>query len=189
MSVAYERHSGPWTVEDVLQLPEDRRHRIELVGGTLMMAPAPTYPHQRAARRLGQLLEAAADAAGAPVEVFDGGNVLVPDGLLIPDIVLVDEAAAQTAGATVEARDVLLVVEIASPSTRITDRRTKPYLYAAAGIPYYWRVELEPVPRLFAGELHGGVYVDQVVQAGATAVVERPVRLEIDPAVLVSRRR
>lgn len=32
MGVAYESHSGPWTVDDVLALPEDPRHRIELVG-------------------------------------------------------------------------------------------------------------------------------------------------------------
>ncbi|MGR6998893.1 Uma2 family endonuclease [Yinghuangia aomiensis] len=44
------------------------------------------------------------------------------------------------------ADDVVLVVEIASPSTRVADRKMKPSLYAAAGIPHYWRLELEPCP-------------------------------------------
>ncbi|MFE4873855.1 Uma2 family endonuclease [Streptomyces sp. NPDC056682] len=186
MSVAYDQHTGPWTVEDVLQLPEDARNRIELVGGSLMMSPAPGYPHQRVSRRLANLLDAAAEAAGAPVEIFEAVNVVVPDGLLIPDIAIVDAAAAAAAEATTDAHDVLVVVEIASPSTRVADRKMKPHLYAAAGIAHYWRVELEPAPRIYFGELRpGGLYVDQaVVQAGETGRIERPFPFEINPAGL-----
>ncbi|MFB8271836.1 Uma2 family endonuclease [Streptomyces sp. NPDC055955] len=42
----------------------------------------------------------------------------------------------------------LAVVEIASPSTRVTDRTLKPSLYAAAGIEHYRRIELKPAPRV-----------------------------------------
>ncbi|MFE1856263.1 Uma2 family endonuclease [Streptomyces sp. NPDC059489] len=31
-------------------------------------------------------------------------------------------------------------MEIVSPSTRVTDRKMKPALYATAGIPRYWRM-------------------------------------------------
>ncbi|MEV6210743.1 Uma2 family endonuclease [Kitasatospora sp. NPDC051914] len=40
----------------------------------------------------------------------------------------------------------MVAVEIASPSTRVTDRKMKPALYAAAGIEHYWRLELDPAP-------------------------------------------
>ncbi|BCJ44240.1 hypothetical protein Aiant_48970 [Actinoplanes ianthinogenes] len=35
----------------------------------------------------------------------------------------------------------MLAVEIVSPTSIAMDRITKPALYAAAGIPYYWRIE------------------------------------------------
>jgi Uma2 family endonuclease len=38
--------------------------------------------------------------------------------------------------------EVVLAVEIASPTSQSMDRVTKPALYAAAGIPYYWRIEV-----------------------------------------------
>lgn len=63
MSVATD-HTGPWTVADVLALPEDRSVRYELLGESLMMSPAPGLRHQRASFRLHVALDAAARAAG-----------------------------------------------------------------------------------------------------------------------------
>lgn len=187
MSVAHDEHAGPWTLADVLALPEDARHRVELVGGALVMSPAPGLPHQWASRRLAGLLDEAAAAAHAPVEIFEAVNVVVPDGLLIPDIVVVD-ATADLTGTTVSAHDVLAVVEIASPSTRITDRKLKPGLYAAAGVAHFWRLDLEPVPRLVVAELVNGAYVEQLpVPAGAEADIRRPFPLRLDPGVLRRR--
>ncbi|MFE3887036.1 Uma2 family endonuclease [Streptomyces lydicus] len=188
MSVAAADHQGPWTLDDVLALPEDTRSRIELVGGSLVMSPSPGVPHQRASRRLAALLEAAADDAGAPVEILEAINLVVPDGLLIPDIAVCDADAAADAGLTVPAHDVLLVVEIASPSIRVTDRKMKPALYAAAGIAHYWRLELEPAPRLYLGELENGGYLDRLVQAAETTAVDRPFPIDIDPGALAHRR-
>lgn len=183
MSVAHS-HIGPWTLTDVLALPEDPAQRVELVGGQLMMSPAPGLPHQRASHRLHNLLEQAAESADADVEVFEAVNVIVPDGLLIPDLVLVDATASQDASVAVPAHDVLLVVEIASPSTRVTDRKLKPSLYAAAGIRHYWRIELEPAPRLITGDLTTGTYDETEHLAGATTRIEHPFTVEFDPAVL-----
>ncbi|MFD5342324.1 Uma2 family endonuclease [Streptomyces anulatus] len=187
MSVAYS-HAGPWTVDAVLALPEDSTQRVELVGGQLMMSPAPGLPHQRASHRLHNLLEQAAETAGADVEMFEAINIVVPDGLLIPDLVIVDSAAALEAGVAVHAHDVLAVVEIASPSTRVTDRKLKPALYAAAGIEHYWRIELEPAPRLLIGRLQRGAYADEPpLLAGAVAVIDDPFLIEFDPGSLVRR--
>ncbi|MEW2577516.1 Uma2 family endonuclease [Streptomyces syringium] len=170
---------GPWTREAVLALPEDSHHRVELVGGALMMSPRAGVPHRRACKRLAALLAGAAAAAGAPVEVLEAVNVVVPDGLLIPDIAVVDAEAAASAGLTVDTHDVLVVIEIASAM--------KPALCAAAGIPHYWRLELEPAPRLYLGHLERGTYTDRLVQAGETTRLERPFPLDFDPARLVRR--
>ncbi|MCM2394344.1 Uma2 family endonuclease, partial [Streptomyces albipurpureus] len=178
MSVAHS-HVGPWTLEDVLALPEDTTQRVELVGGSLMMSPAPGLPHQRASHRLHNLLEQAAAAADLEVEVFEAINVIVPDGLVIPDLAVVDAAAAEEAGAAVMAHDVLVVVEIASPSTRVTDRKLKPALYAAAGIEHYWRIELEPAPRVLVGRRHGATYADlPPLLAGTIGRIDEPFPIE-----------
>ena len=39
-------HVGPWTEQDYLALPADRR-RIELLDGSLMVSPSAGYRHQR----------------------------------------------------------------------------------------------------------------------------------------------
>ena len=40
-----------WTAELVHELPEDG-NRYEVVGGVLLVTPAPTFPHQAACRKL-----------------------------------------------------------------------------------------------------------------------------------------
>ncbi|WP_203608464.1 hypothetical protein [Streptomyces anulatus] len=66
----------------------------------------PPAPHdgplrnlQRASHRLHNLLKQSATTAAADVEVFEAIDIIVPDGLLIPDLVLVDAAAAEQATA------------------------------------------------------------------------------------------
>jgi Uma2 family endonuclease len=185
MSVAIEvGHAGPWTIADVLALPEDRRFRYELIGDALLMSPAPGMRHQRTSYRLHVALERAAQAAGAAVQILEAVNVTLPSGLTVPDLVVADAAAPDAVGLDAEA--VQLVVELTSPGNAPMDRRFKPLLYAEAGIPAFWRVEFEPAPRLVAYELHGGRYEEVVtVMAGATQVLAAPFPVEIDPAGLM----
>ncbi|MFD8079130.1 Uma2 family endonuclease [Streptomyces sp. NPDC059718] len=185
MSVATIDHTGPWTVADVLALPEDRRVRYELLGESLVMSPAPGLRHQRVSFRLHTALEAAARAAGAKVEVLEAINVVLPSGLVVPDIVVADAAATATDGVSIDAEAVLLVVELVSPGNKTMDRRLKPLLYAEAGIPSYWRVELDPAPQLVITEFEGGRYVERATALpGAVTRTESPFPFEIDPAGL-----
>ncbi|MFE7130304.1 Uma2 family endonuclease [Streptomyces sp. NPDC057638] len=179
---------GPWTVEDVLALPEDRSVRYELLGESLVMSPAPGLRHQRAGYRLHVALDRAAGAAGAPVEILEAVNVILPSGLVVPDIVVADEGATADDGVSIDADAVQLVVEIVSPGNRTMDRKLKPVLYAEAGIEHYWRVELDPAPRLIAGALSLGRYVEQATAlAGALTTLDAPFPLAIDPAALTRR--
>ncbi|MFJ5712046.1 Uma2 family endonuclease [Streptomyces sp. NPDC093105] len=192
MSVAHDPHYGPWTIEEVLALGEDRGERRELMGEALLMSPAPGFMHQRASFRLASLLDQAVQAAGVSAEVLEAVNVVLPDGLFIPDIVVVEAAAAAENPTTCDADAVLLVVEIVSPSSsgRRTDRLLKPPYYAEAGIEHLWRLELEPAPALVVSELSDGRYVERVVaEAGRGTVVEKPFPVEVDPGRLVSQRR
>ncbi|MCX9190928.1 Uma2 family endonuclease [Carbonactinospora thermoautotrophica] len=186
MTVALE-HPGPWTAEDVLAMPEDPTHaRYEVIDGGLIVTPAPGFPHQRASFRLHVLLAEAAQAAGADVEVIENVNVLLPAGLTVPDVVVVDAEVARRAGAAVDASAVQAVVEIVSPSTQRMDRLVKPGVYAEAGIPVLWRVELEPVPAVIVSELRDGRYVESAVaRAGQPATIPVPFPVKLDPRDLV----
>ncbi|MFF2438773.1 Uma2 family endonuclease [Streptomyces sp. NPDC058107] len=145
MSVALD-HTGPWTVDAVLALPEDRTVRYELLGESLVMSPAPGLRHQRASYRLHVALDTAARAAGAPVEILEAINVTLPSGLVVPDIVVADAGATSEDAVSIDADAVQLVVELVSPGNKTMDRKFKPMLYAEAAIPHYWRLEFDPAP-------------------------------------------
>lgn len=186
MSVAgFTHHDGPWTVADVLALPEDRTARYELLGESLVMSAAPGLRHQRASFRLANLLEAAAHAAGAPVEVLEAINVTLPSGLVVPDIVVADQGATIEDAVSIDAEAVQLVIELVSPGNKTMDRKLKPLLYAEAAIPHYWRLEFDPAPRLIVSELDDGRYVETTIALpGVVTRIEAPFLCEIDPGGL-----
>lgn len=183
-------HVGPWTIEDVEALPDNGDHaRYELLtAGVLTVSPAPGTPHQRASRNLANLLDT---AVPPDCEVLEAVNVEIPGGRLCqPDIVVVEAAFADTEPVRYPPHTVRLVVEIVSPNSHPQDRIIKPQLYAAAGIPIYWRFELEKTPRIIVSELRRGRYVQVAVAApGKRTVVDHPFRVELDPAELVRRMR
>ncbi|MFK0238851.1 Uma2 family endonuclease [Streptomyces vinaceus] len=191
MSVAsLAQHHGPWTVESVLALDEDRSHRYELVGESLVMSPAPGLRHQRASYRLHVALDAAAQTAGATVEVLEAINVILPSGLVVPDIVVADAGATAEDGVSIDAEAVQLIVELVSPGNKTMDRKFKPMLYAEAGIPHYWRLEFDPAPRLIVSELADGRYTEKTIALpGTTTRVQAPFVFEIDPVGLTEPKR
>ncbi len=83
-----------------------------------------------------------------------------------------------------------MVVEIVSPSTHAADRIIKPRLYAEAGIPVFWRLEIEKTPHLIGFELRRGQYARVVTaRAGESTTVPIPFPVAVDPADLVRRSR
>jgi Uma2 family endonuclease len=190
MSVALVEHTGPWTADDVEALPDAGDHaRFEVYeGGVLVVSPAPGVGHQRASYWLHRALARAALAAGADVEVLEAVNVALPGGkLLVPDVVVVAGAAGE-ATTRLACEAVLAVVEVVSPSTVSMDRAIKPVMYADAGIPVYWRVELQDGPRIVACSLSHGRYVTRTtLVAGTPGRITRPFPVELDPADLTRR--
>ena len=128
--------SNAFTVEDLEAFPDDG-NRYELIGGAMVMTPAPGPVHQRVSRRLlGGLEEACPEGH----EVFDapidydlpGGQRVEPDLIVVPDSSVGEKRLAGPA---------LLVVEIVSPGSTANDRITKRAVYAEAGVPAYWIVD------------------------------------------------
>jgi Uma2 family endonuclease len=163
-------HPGPWIIADVEALPDLGDHaRYEILSpGVLTVGPAPGTVHQRASRLLANLLDAAARRQGADVDVLEAVNVELPgERLTMPDIVVVDGPVADSDPVRYPPSAVRLVVEIVSPGSKAVDRAIKPDLYAEAGIPGFWRLELQPAPHLIAYTLSEGQYAQTAtLQAG-----------------------
>ncbi|WP_312867577.1 Uma2 family endonuclease [Amycolatopsis pithecellobii] len=170
-------HPGEWTVEDFFELPEDSGSRVELVDGTLLVSPAPAARHQRILRRLQLGLHG---AIGSDAELLPGVNVRMGDRrVLIPDLVIVtcpDENVVYFS-----ATDVLLAVEIESPSTKVQDRILKRELYTEAKIPYYLLVNAAPRPvEATLYELTEGGYREITRSTDGKLSLTRPVAATVD---------
>ena len=130
-----------YTLEDLLALPPDAP-RIELLDGVIHVTPSPTLGHQNVSLLLAQWLLRRAPAqlrvAQAVGVALSGNTSRQPDVLLHRADVRLDRSFLMP-------EDVVLAIEIVSPGTRRTDRFAKPGEYAAAGIPFYWRIEQDPV--------------------------------------------
>jgi len=200
VSVAHPRtdlareHVGRWTVDDVMALPENGI-RYEVVDGALIVNPPPSPSHQDVSFLLHRMLHDAARTAGRRVRIWEAVGLTLPDEqLLIPDIVVARGNASRASWPLIQPADVLLTVEIVSPGSRTRDRTEKPYLYAEAGIPHFWRVELgnfrgrtERLPVVFAHALgeDGEYRLVQRVGAGTAFTVDEPLPVTFDPADLV----
>jgi Uma2 family endonuclease len=183
-----ENKGGPWTIEDVQVLAATGSHfHYELLSpGVLTVSPAPAVPHQRVSRRLANLLEAAAAAIGAPVEILENVNVEAPGGRLAqPDVAVVDREFAATDPVRCLPEFVRAVVEVVSPGSEPQDRVIKPRLYAESGIGVYWRFELSPEPHVVVFELRRGRFVRVLTApAGTLTAIPVPFPVKLDPTEL-----
>ncbi len=176
---------GAWTADDLALLPDDGR-RYEVVDGSLLVSPPPTNFHQGLAFELALLLR---QHQPPGYRTLSPGSVdLGPHHLRQPDIVLVAAGAVSSAGPLAASpSEVLLAVEVMSPGSVTEDRITKPAVYAAAGIPHFWRLEAdEPGLRLLIHREAGGVYRESARFAGNDVVeVTQPVALRFRLADLL----
>lgn len=126
------------TYDDYRALPEDGK-RYELLGGRLVLAPAPAPSHQTVLINLLNLLYTHVMREGlgrlfvAPIDVvLDFTDVVQPDILFLSNERLPLITSQNIAGGPD------LVVEILSPSTAERDRGEKFDLYARRGVDHYW---------------------------------------------------
>lgn len=167
-----------WTVDD---LPEEGR--FEIVDGVLQVSPQPSLPHETVVSTLHYLL---AHELG-PRRVFTGaGMAFTRTNYRVPDVSVLREGLDNRSTQDLTPSDFVLAVEVVSPSSVATDHVTKRAQYAAAGVPSYWIVELDPELRLTALSLRGGVYVESGSWGeGERATLSEPTAISIDIASLL----
>jgi Uma2 family endonuclease len=171
--------SGPFTRADLERMPDDG-HRYELIDGTLLVSPAPSFRHQRAVANL-HLLLAAACPADLVVMLAPFAVGLADDTELQPDLLVAPRSQFTE-------RDLpgppLLAVEVLSPSTGRIDLLLKRDRLQAAGTSSYWLIDPDE-PSLTALQLVGDAYREAAVVRGEqTWTAEQPFPVTIRPADL-----
>ena len=169
------------TVEDMENMPDDE-FRYELDDGVLIVSAAPSNLHQRVVFRLSRVLDA---ACPPDLEVVPGVGVNITRFQhRVPDVAVV---RSDSMGTVFQERPPALVVEVASPRTRLYDRNRKKDVYERFGIPSYWIVDPDPdKPVLTVFELSEGAY-RQVAQAAGDEAFEAalPFPVTVTPSALV----
>ena len=129
-----------YSAEMVRNLPDDG-NRYETVFGELLVTPAPRAWHQELTARLCERLRAylraepVAHAMISPADISWG-----PDTLVQPDVFVLPLDQARTMD-WARMQNLLLVIEVLSPTTTRTDRFTKHRLYQEQRIEQYWIVD------------------------------------------------
>nr|WP_030884856.1 Uma2 family endonuclease [Streptomyces sp. NRRL S-1868] len=177
------RPSG-WEAEDLDHLPQAPRH-TELIDGALifMMSPQRSW-HSRLVENLTFTLRQAVpsgyEAEREMTVRLDHKSRPEPD-------VLITTAAYDPDRTWYAPEDVTVVIEVVSEESADRDRSLKPFKYAQAGIPHFWRVEDEAgqaVVHTYELDTMTHSYVATGIHRG-TLKVSAPVPLNVDLGALV----
>ena len=163
MTVITNRQAGPFHYLDLEDGPNDG-YRREIIGGSLIVTPAPNGGHQLASIRLATLLLAAQTPETLTLTApFDWRH---PDGGLVePDLLVMRRSDFDRRGPLPPSATPLLVVEILSPSNPQYDLAVKRALYERLGVQAYWIVDPDR-PSVTELRLVDGVYSVGVPAAG-----------------------
>lgn len=180
----------PLTVAEYVELGETE-FRVELVEGRMTVAAQPELRHLRAGRRLANALE----ASWPGWEVYQEADVNLelvaadePGFVRIPDVSVASAEGVRRVereGGILRASEVLLVIEIISPSSNRTDRKVKRAEYAEAGIPHYWILDFtDPISLLVCHQTGELCYADSGEFTGTVSLTD-PFPFEVNLADLV----
>jgi len=128
-----------WTLEMVRALPDDG-NRYEVLDGTLLVSPAPSYRHQLAVGLLFEILAPYTRTHGIGRTLTSPADIeLSPTRMVQPDLFVIP-AAVKTASWQ-DITSLVLVAEVLSPSTARWDRIEKRTAYQVKNVPEYWVVD------------------------------------------------
>jgi Uma2 family endonuclease len=175
------RESDDWTVDDLVNLPDDGL-QYELLDGILVITPPPGPVHQAVIGEFFALLNV---ACPEHLAVFAAPLEWQPDihTSMQPDLLVV--ARDDDIGERNVSQPLMLAVEVLSPSTHRKDRVLKFSKYADADVASYWIID-PAIPAVLAYDLVEGAYVVAGRAQGSESVqLARPFPIMITPAELI----
>ena len=131
-----------YTYEDYAKLPEGAPY--QLIGGELIITPAPTPYHQRISRKIEFLLieyvekNELGEVFDAPIDVYFEETETYQ-----PDIIFISKERLNIIGETKIKGAPDLIIEILSPATAYYDLGRKYEVYEKNGVKEYWIVHPE----------------------------------------------
>ncbi|MBB0245297.1 Uma2 family endonuclease, partial [Streptomyces alkaliphilus] len=136
--------------------------RVELVEGTVTVAPPPSKSHNAIAEEVQRQLHGL-PRIGTEFGIHQTLGLALPirSGIFVPDLAVVPRAAVRGPGTHVVAGEAALGVEVTSKGNAGQDRVTKAAAYAQEGAPLYLLVDCwaTDTPGLVLyGEPEAGVY-------------------------------
>jgi Uma2 family endonuclease len=123
-----------WTPETLERLPSEFRYEVR-EGNLVVMAAAMRPWHADIQARVRNLL------VGQGRLAYIEQGVILPEGEIRTCDVGVFGLPPVGGAAYHPASAFMLLVEVVSEGSRREDREVKPKVYAAAGVPEYWRIE------------------------------------------------
>ncbi len=132
-----------WTAEQLRALPDDGR-RYEVIDGELLVTPAPRLAHQSAVAEMWRLLADHAKRVGAGFAFMSPADIeFDPKTMVQPDVFVTAPVDGRRPRDWSDITDLMLAVEVLSPSTARADRQVKRRLFQRRGVPEYWIVDLD----------------------------------------------
>jgi len=168
-----------YTVEEFAALPEDTSARYELQDGVVVTSPRLAPWHSWVQTRLIEFLGSQIPDGLVLLNEIDVDLQLESPVVRVPDLVIANDSVvtARIAPAT----DVLLAVEVLSPSSGHMDTAIKPIEYADAGIPNYWVIDPNPPVTATVYHLVDGAYEESQRAEGRFTVSEPgPLTVDLD---------
>lgn len=139
----YERPRKRWSVEDYLRLVElgviGEDDPFELIEGEIVEKMSQNFPHIAGIRALAEALRA---VFGEGFDVSQQLPIRTSDSVPEPDVLVLRGSWRDYARRFPEPHEVEIVAEVADVSRLTNDRREKLRVYARAGFPEYWIVNL-----------------------------------------------
>ena len=174
-------HGRPFTVDDLEGMPDDG-NRYELIDGTLLVSPAPNWPHQEMGLTLYVQLRERCPAdlrvLAAPFAVQTAFDSEVQPDVLVARYGDLTEKNLPVAP--------VLAAEVLPRSTSLIDRNHKRAHYERIGVPYYWILDPAGDGALTAFANEGGGYAQVArVEGDEPFVTREPFDVTVVPARLL----
>jgi Uma2 family endonuclease len=131
-----------WTIDDLATLPDDG-NTYEIIRGALYVTPPPADSHETILARLNRILDPYAAANGLGLIYRPRAVIQIDDDTQLEPDLMVRRPQSHVGATWRTAPLPILVVEVASDTTRRRDRSDKRSFYLEAGVPEYWIMDGE----------------------------------------------